>query len=103
MLTCLQIIYVSIVAPVLCAAAFEWFLWLAAFCYCLVKAYRKSQHWSEKILAVLMIIFFVAFRCVSSIPWKGLSVWLTHFQRHIPPCHGRHSSSSRQNLAILSG
>jgi chitin synthase len=46
------------------AALLEWFLWLAAFCYCLAKAYKKSQHWSEKILAVAMVISFVALRFV---------------------------------------
>ncbi len=58
----LQIIYLSILGPIMLAALLEWFLWLAAFCYCLVKAYKKSQHWSEKVLAVIMIISFVALR-----------------------------------------
>jgi chitin synthase len=57
-----QIIYVSLVGPVMLMATLEWFLWLAAFCYCLVKAYKKSQRWSEKLLAVAIIVSFVIFR-----------------------------------------
>ena len=48
------------------AAFLEWFLWLAAFCYCLAKAYKKSSHWSERMLAVIMIVLFVGFRYVES-------------------------------------
>lgn len=46
------------------AALLEWFLWLAAFCYCLAKAYKKAQNRSEKILAVMMAILFAALRFV---------------------------------------
>lgn len=46
------------------AAFLEWFLWLAAFCYCLCKAYRKADRWHSKVLAVLMMAFFVSFRYV---------------------------------------
>lgn len=61
-----QIIYMLIVGPVMLAALLEWFLWLAAFCYCLAKAYSKSQRWSERVLAILMIILFVAMRCATT-------------------------------------
>ena len=46
------------------AAFLEWFLWLAAFCYCLVKAFRKADHWSSRVLATVMIILFVVLRGV---------------------------------------
>jgi len=47
------------------AAFLEWFLWLAAFCYCLWKVYRKAENWHTRILAIAMSLFFVAFRFVA--------------------------------------
>lgn len=44
------------------AAFLEWFLWLAAFLYCLVKVYQKAEHWSIKILALLMMLTFTMLR-----------------------------------------
>ena len=57
-----DIIYVSIMGAVMMAAFLEWFLWLAAFLYCLVKVFRKAEHWSIRILAVVMMIGFTALR-----------------------------------------
>ncbi|ODH43673.1 chitin synthase D [Paracoccidioides brasiliensis] len=57
-----DIIYVSILGPFLVAAFLEWFLWLAAFLYCLGKVFVKADHWSIKVLAVVMMVFFTAFR-----------------------------------------
>ena len=57
-----QIIYLCIVGPLMLAAVFEWILWLCAFLYCLVKVYRKADHWSIKVLAVVMIFLFSATR-----------------------------------------
>lgn len=45
-------------------ALLEWFLWLAAFVYCLYKAFRKAEHWSINVLCVVVGILFVAFRLV---------------------------------------
>ncbi|KAL7895387.1 glycosyltransferase family 2 protein [Trichoderma sp. TUCIM 5745] len=45
-------------------ALLEWFLWLAAFVYCLYKAFRKAEHWSINVLCVVVGILFVAFRCI---------------------------------------
>lgn len=45
-------------------ALLEWFLWLAAFVYCLYKAFRKAEHWSINVLCVVVGIAFVAFRLV---------------------------------------
>ena len=44
------------------AAFLEWFLWLAAFLYCLVKVFQKAEHWSIRILAVVMMLTFTALR-----------------------------------------
>lgn len=44
------------------AAFLEWFLWLAAFLYCLVKVYQKAEHWSIKVLAIMMMFLFTIFR-----------------------------------------
>lgn len=50
---------------VLSAAALEWFLWLAAFLYCLIKVFKKAEHWTIRLLAIIMIISFTALRSVS--------------------------------------
>ena len=44
------------------AALLEWFLWLAAFLYCLVKVFQKAENMSVRVLAILMMILFTAFR-----------------------------------------
>jgi chitin synthase len=46
------------------AALLEWVLWLGAFLYCLFKVYRKAEHWSVKVLALLVGITFTTLRCV---------------------------------------
>jgi hypothetical protein len=53
---------VAIIGPVMMAALLEWFLWLAAFIYCLYKVYVKADHWSIKVLAVIMALAFTALR-----------------------------------------
>lgn len=52
----------SIAMPLLLAAFLEWFLFLAAFLYCFVKAYQKADRWSIKALAVVLIIIFSMLR-----------------------------------------
>ncbi|PLN75086.1 chitin synthase D [Aspergillus taichungensis] len=52
----------SIAMPLLLAAFLEWFLFLAAFMYCFVKAYQKADRWSIKALAVILIIIFSMLR-----------------------------------------
>ena len=44
------------------AAFLEWFLWLAAFCYCLWKAFTKAERMSGKFLAVIIGVAFVTLR-----------------------------------------
>ena len=55
----------SVIGPVMIAAFLEWFLWLAAFCYCLWKVYCKAENWRTRILAIAISLFFVAFRFVA--------------------------------------
>ncbi|KAF2732151.1 BcCHSVII, class VII chitin synthase [Polyplosphaeria fusca] len=59
-----DIVYVAIIGTVMLAALLEWFLWLAAFLYCLVKVFQKAENWSVRILSVLMMILFTAFRAI---------------------------------------
>lgn len=47
---------------VMIAAFLEWFLWLAAFLYCLVKVFQKAEHWTIRLLAVVMMIGFTLLR-----------------------------------------
>ena len=63
-----QIVYVAIMGPILSAAFLEWFLWLAAFLYCLVKVFLKAEHWSIRLLAVVMMFGFTLLRYVSHYP-----------------------------------
>ena len=49
---------------VMLAAFLEWFLWLAAFLYCLVKVFVKAEHWSIRLLAVVMMFGFSLLRSV---------------------------------------
>ena len=58
----MQIAYVAIVGAVMLAALLEWFLWIAAFLYCLAKVYQKAENWSIKILAIIMALLFSAIR-----------------------------------------
>ncbi|KAJ9614666.1 hypothetical protein H2200_002803 [Cladophialophora chaetospira] len=57
-----DIISISFIGPVVVAAFLESFLWVAAFLYCLSKAFAKADHWSQKILAVLFSILFIILR-----------------------------------------
>ncbi|KAI0974660.1 family 2 glycosyltransferase [Xylaria arbuscula] len=59
-----EIIYTAIVGVVMLAAVLEWFLWIAAFLYCLYKVFRKAEHWTVRVLAVILSILFVAFRLI---------------------------------------
>ncbi|KAK3390467.1 chitin synthase-domain-containing protein [Podospora didyma] len=59
-----EIIYTAIVGLVMVAALLEWFLWIAAFMYCLWKVFRKAEHWTVQILAVVVGIAFLLLRCI---------------------------------------
>ncbi|KAF2750238.1 glycosyltransferase family 2 protein [Sporormia fimetaria CBS 119925] len=59
-----DIVYVAIVGSVMLAALLEWFLWLAAFLYCLVKVFQKAETISTRILALIMMFLFTALRAI---------------------------------------
>ncbi|KAK1456848.1 class VII chitin synthase [Colletotrichum melonis] len=59
-----DIVYTSIVGLVMLAAILEWFLWIAAFLYCLWKVFVKAEHWSIRVLAVIVGILFTCFRAI---------------------------------------
>ncbi|EME85413.1 glycosyltransferase family 2 protein, partial [Pseudocercospora fijiensis CIRAD86] len=59
-----DIIYVSIIGPVMLAALLEWILWLLAFLYCLWKVFLKANAWSIRLLCLVNMLFFVCMRCI---------------------------------------
>lgn len=59
-----DIVYVAIIGTVMLAAFLEWFLWLAAFLYCLVKVYQKAENISVKVLAIIMMVLFTLLRAI---------------------------------------
>ncbi|KAH8912542.1 class VII chitin synthase [Coniochaeta sp. PMI_546] len=59
-----DIVYTAIVGLVMLAAVLEWFLWIAAFMYCLVKVFQKAEHWTVRILSVIVGIAFLLLRCI---------------------------------------
>lgn len=61
-LNSLQIAYTSIVGVVMIAAFLEWFLWIAAFLYCLWKVFVKAEHWTVRVLAVFVGVAFTLLR-----------------------------------------
>ncbi|CAK7215714.1 hypothetical protein SEUCBS140593_002621 [Sporothrix eucalyptigena] len=46
------------------AACLEWFLWIAAFLYCLWKVFRKAEHWTVNVLAVVIGVAFTLLRFI---------------------------------------
>jgi len=46
------------------AALLEWVLWIAAFLYCVVKVFRKAEHWTVNVLAVVVGVAFTLLRYV---------------------------------------
>lgn len=57
-----QIVYTAIVGLIMVAAFLEWFLWIAAFMYCLWKVFVKAEHWTVRFLAVLIGTAFLLLR-----------------------------------------
>ena len=54
--------YTSIVGLVMIAAVLEWFLWIAAFMYCLVKVFQKAEHWTVRMLSIIVGTAFLLLR-----------------------------------------
>ncbi|KAK8198523.1 hypothetical protein M8818_006390 [Zalaria obscura] len=46
------------------AALLEWVLWLLAFLYCLAKVFQKAETLSTRVLAVVIMVLFTAFRLI---------------------------------------
>ncbi|KAL8381216.1 hypothetical protein RB595_005480 [Gaeumannomyces hyphopodioides] len=59
-----EVVYTIIVGIVMLMALLEWFLWIAAFMYCLVKVFIKAEHWTIRLLAIIVAILFTCFRCI---------------------------------------
>ncbi|OIW32134.1 class VII chitin synthase [Coniochaeta ligniaria NRRL 30616] len=59
-----DIVYTAIVGLVMLAAVLEWFLWIAAFMYCLVKVFQKAEHWTVRILSVVVGGAFLLLRFI---------------------------------------
>ncbi|PFH55074.1 hypothetical protein XA68_10820 [Ophiocordyceps unilateralis] len=59
-----DIVYTSVVGVLMLMACLEWFLWLAAFGYCLLKVFRKAEHWSIRLLCVGVGIAFALLRFI---------------------------------------
>ncbi|KAK7207404.1 chitin synthase D [Myxozyma melibiosi] len=59
-----DIAYSILVGSVFLAALLEWFLWLAAFLYCLYMVFRKAENRSIRVLAVLVSLAFGLLRLV---------------------------------------
>ncbi|KAF1811786.1 hypothetical protein P152DRAFT_474510 [Eremomyces bilateralis CBS 781.70] len=57
-----DIVYVAIVGTLMVAALLEWFLWLAAFLYCLVKVFQKAENIATRFMAIIMMVLFTGFR-----------------------------------------
>lgn len=59
-----DIVYTSVVGVVMVMACLEWFLWLAAFIYCLVKVFWKAEHWSIRLLCIGVGVAFALLRFI---------------------------------------
>ncbi|KAI8941823.1 hypothetical protein NX059_003023 [Plenodomus lindquistii] len=59
-----DIVYVSIIGPLMLAALLEWFLWVAAFLYCIVKVFQKAETISVRILSILFGVLFFLLRAI---------------------------------------
>ncbi|KAI9688081.1 MAG: hypothetical protein M1822_001587 [Bathelium mastoideum] len=59
-----DILFVSFVGPVFLAALLEWFLWLAAFVYCLFQVFLKAENARTRIMCVLVAILFSCLRAI---------------------------------------
>ena len=44
------------------AALLEWFLWIAAFMFCLWKVFVKAEHWTVRVLACIVGTLFLSLR-----------------------------------------
>ncbi|KUL88685.1 hypothetical protein ZTR_05066 [Talaromyces verruculosus] len=59
-----DVVYITLVTPLILAAFAEWFLWLGAFLFGLVNVYRKAEHWTTRVIAVFIMILFSMLRSI---------------------------------------
>ncbi|KAA8611854.1 hypothetical protein PtrSN002B_003188 [Pyrenophora tritici-repentis] len=59
-----DIVYVAIIGGLMLAALLEWFLWVAAFLYCIVKVFQKAETISVRILSIFFGVMFFLLRQV---------------------------------------
>ena len=96
------------------AALLEWFLWVAAFLYCIVKVFQKAETMSVRLLSVFFGIMFFCLRysillsylfiptLTQSVPSSCLS-WSSRF---LCPLRSSSTSPSRWSISssgLLSG
>ena len=83
------------------AAFLEWFLWLAAFLYCLVKVFQKAEHWTIRLLAVIVMIIFTVLRYVNTLCNLDMLL-MANLQSNILAYHDRNPSITGAGHAIFS-
>jgi len=85
------------------AALLEWFLWLAAFMYCLWKVFKKAEHWTVQLLAVIVGTAFFLLRCVALITLLNLQGFeLTiNPQMHFPSHHDCDLAASESDYSSM--
>ena len=86
---------------VMLAAFLEWFLWLAAFLYCLIKVFQKADHWSTRVLAVLIMILFTALRS-EYYPVQTRGVANNSLQSDFSTSHGCHLTLTATDYSVFS-
>lgn len=91
--------YTAIVGVVMLAAFLEWFLWIAAFLYCLVKVFQKAEHWTIRVLAVIIAVLFTLFRYVLKSHVKTFT--LIGMQSDILANHGCNVAVTQRHRPIL--
>ncbi|XWW95082.1 hypothetical protein V2A60_003033 [Cordyceps javanica] len=79
-----DIVYTSVVGVIMLMAFLEWFLWLAAFLYCIFKAFKKAEHWSINVLCVIVGVGFVLMRLIF-LPIMVVTLPLPHQVTHYWP------------------
>lgn len=83
------------------AAFLEWFLWLAAFMYCLFKVFQKAEHWSVRVLSIIVAIVFFLLRYGI---YSKICVGFANrdlLQSDLSAHHGCHASFTRRSHSIF--
>ncbi|KJZ74881.1 hypothetical protein HIM_05790 [Hirsutella minnesotensis 3608] len=59
-----DIVYMSLAGVIIAMALVEWVLWLAAFLYCLIRAFLQANKWSVRLLSAVVGILFILLRLI---------------------------------------